>query len=122
MAIQTLKTAAGETLVVLQLAEYEVLIHAADAGHGARSLAALARGEEELLTAEEALAFIDAPTPLVFWRRKRGLTQAALAERSGISQSTLARMESGASVGTALALKRVAAVLHVRLDDLVTDE
>ena len=119
MSLQTIKTAAGETLVVLPLAEYEALCDAADAAQSARVMAAVRRGEEELLTAEEALAFVDAATPLAFWRRKRGLTQAALAGRAGISQSALAGMESGARIGTARVLKRVAEALGVRLDDLV---
>ncbi len=116
MAHQTIKTPAGETLVVMPLEEFEALC---DAAEHAKSMAALARGEEERLTPAEALAFAEAATPVAFWRRKRGLTQAELAARAGTSQSALAGMESGARVGTAAVLKRVATALGVRIDDLV---
>ena len=122
MTHQTIKTSAGETLVILPLAEFEALRDAADAAAHANIMAALARGDEESLSAEETVALVDAVTPLAFWRRKRGLTQAALAARAGVSQSALAGMESGARVGTARVLKRVAQALHVRLDDLVMGE
>jgi len=62
---------AGETLVVLPLAEFEALRDAADAAAHARSMADLASGKEELLTAQEALALAEARTPLAFWRNKR---------------------------------------------------
>jgi DNA-binding XRE family transcriptional regulator len=115
-APQTIKTPSGETLVVLPLAEYQALRDAAD---HTKTMAALARGEEERLTPAEALALAEAVTPLAFWRSKRGLTQTELARRAEISQSALAGMESGARVGTVAVLKRVAAALGVRIDDLV---
>jgi DNA-binding XRE family transcriptional regulator len=119
MAHQTIKTPAGETLVVLPLAEFEALRDAAD---HATAMAAVARGEEERLTSAEALALAEAVTPLAFWRRKRGLTQAVVADRASISQSTLAGMENGARVGTVAVLKRVAKALGVQIDDLVASD
>jgi DNA-binding XRE family transcriptional regulator len=92
---------------------------ACDAAHHAQSMAALARGEEELLTSAEALAFARAPTPLAFWRRKRDMTQAALGKLCGVTQSYIASLESGARKGDPALFKRLATALRVRMDDLV---
>lgn len=118
MAYQTITTPGGDVLVVIPLEEFEAL---RDAAEHAKAMGALARGEEERLTPEDALALAEAVTPLAFWRRKRGLTQAAVAERAGISQSALADMERGARTGTAAVLKRVAGALGLRMEDLIHD-
>jgi DNA-binding XRE family transcriptional regulator len=117
MSFQTIKTPGGETLVVLPLDEYEDLRDAADY---AKAKAAR-RPDEELLSVEEALAHAEAPTPLHFWRRKRDLTQAALAKAVGISQSYLADIERGARKGDPELYKKLARELNVRMEDLVAD-
>jgi antitoxin component HigA of HigAB toxin-antitoxin module len=55
--------------------------------------ASLAAGREELLNAEETAALVAAPTPLAFWRKKRGKTQSQLAAEIGVSnrRSTISR-------------------------------
>jgi transcriptional regulator with XRE-family HTH domain len=52
-------------------------------------------------------------------RTRRGLTLAELAERTGISVSTLSRLESGGRKPTLDLLIRLAAVYRASLDDLV---
>jgi Helix-turn-helix len=54
-------------------------------------MAAVARGEQEL-AAEETVA---APTPLAFWRVRRGLTQKQPSQTAGVSQSYIAGLEAG---------------------------
>ncbi|MBV9136134.1 MAG: helix-turn-helix transcriptional regulator [Hyphomicrobiales bacterium] len=121
MTIQTIKTATGETLVILPLEEYEALEDAADATRHAAAIAKLKRGESETLTSKEMKALLAAPKPLAFWRRKRGLTQAALAKRGGISQSYLASLETGRRQGDPALIKRLAQALSLRMEDLVAD-
>ena len=121
MTYQTIKTPGGETLVVLPLAEFESLRDAADAADHLRSMAALDSGEEERLTPEETQALIEAPTPLAFWRKKRGLTQAALAKLCDISQSYLAGLEGGDREGSPVLIKRLAEALKLRMEDLVAE-
>lgn len=117
MSFQTIKTPGGETLVVLSLDEFEDLRDAADYAKAQ----AVRRPDEELLSADEALAFAEAPTPLHFWRRKRGLTQARLAEQVGISQTYVAGLEAGDRKGDPLLFKKFAAVLCVPMELLVAD-
>ena len=121
MTVQTIKTAAGETLVVLPLNEYEALEEAADAARHATVMAKLQRGESETLTSKEVRTLLAAATPLAFWRRKRGLTQSALAKRASISQSYLASLEAGKRKGGPTLVKRLARALALRMEDLVAD-
>lgn len=118
---QIIKTPGGESLVILPLAEFEALRDAADAARHASTMAALSRGDEERLSAEETLELVGASTPLAFWRKKRGFTQAVLGERVGISQSYVAGLEAGDRKGDPLLLKRLAGALGVRMEDLVSE-
>ena len=47
------------------------------------------------------------------WRLRRGLTQAALAERAGLSHIFVAKVEGGARLPSWPTLERIARVLHV---------
>ncbi|PZX21215.1 helix-turn-helix protein [Rhodobacter capsulatus] len=47
-----------------------------------------------------------------------GLTQAALAERSGVKRVTVAEIETGRKQGTIATLRALADALGVSLDDL----
>ena len=97
--------------------DYEILRDGRDAALHRRTMDAAARGEIEWLTPEETLAFVAAPTPLAFWRAKRGMTQTALAAEAGISQSYLASLEAGKRKGDPALFKRLARALKVRIDD-----
>ena len=108
----------GQDMVLLPLAEYQALINAADASEHSRAMAAIAAGAETLTT-EEVAAALDCPTPLAFWRRKRGLTQKGLATRVGITQSYLSELESGAKRGEPTPFLRLARALNLRMEDLV---
>jgi DNA-binding XRE family transcriptional regulator len=120
------KTPNGEDIVILSRQEYDELTEdREDAADRAMLLAAMARreaGEEEYLSSAEADEYLAAKTPLAFWRKKRGLTQAALAEQAGISESVLACIEDGEAAGDNGTLQRIAAALHLTLEDLTLDD
>ena len=103
------------------MGEKQIAQDALDAAHHRETMAAAARGEIEWLTREETLAFVAAATPLAFWRKKRGLTQKALAALAGISQSYMAELESGKRKGDPALFKRLARALAVRMEDVVED-
>jgi HTH-type transcriptional regulator/antitoxin HipB len=48
-------------------------------------------------------------------RERRGWTQTELAERSGMTQSAMARFEAGGTIPTLPVLERIAAALQMRL-------
>ena len=121
MTLQTIHTPAGETLVVLPIAEYERLRDRLDLLQHQSALSALANGSEELLSRDDVQALALATTPLAFWRRKRGMTQAALGEKAGIAQSYVAGLEAGDRKGDPALFLRLSKALGVRMEDLVAD-
>jgi DNA-binding XRE family transcriptional regulator len=104
--------------ITLTRAEYEDLIDARDHAVATRDIAS---GAMETLTGAEVDAYLTAATPLGFWRRHRGLTQAALAGRVGMARSSLAQAETGRLRLKVEIYARLAKVLRFRSEDLVED-
>jgi DNA-binding XRE family transcriptional regulator len=110
--------ATNET-ITLTRQEYEDLIDARDHAIAMREVAS---GALETLSGEELDAYLAAPTPLAFWRRHRGLTQAALAAAVGITQPYLAQIEARKRSGDIHLYARLAKALRLRIEDLVEEE
>jgi DNA-binding XRE family transcriptional regulator len=117
------KTPAGEEIVMLPAAEYDRLVElaedAVDAQIIERALEELRSGKVETLTHAEMQELLDAPSSLGFWRKRRGLTQAALAKEAGISQAYLAQIESAKRTGDVSLYRRLAGILAVDIEDLL---
>src|SRR6202022_3699077 len=116
------KSPKGDDIVILSRKEYDRLLVAANEDVIDATIArkAIARNEETLSEAEmdELLA---ARTPLAFWRKKRGLTQADLAKTAKIAQGFLSEIESGIKTGDVTVLQRIAIALEISLLELVPD-
>lgn len=125
MTVVRTRTPSGEAIVILPEAEFEHLRELAEDATDARlieaSRSALAAGEEELLSTAEIDALRDAATPLAFWRRKRRLSEAALAQRSGIDEGTLSAVERGERMADIHLYLRLARILGVTVEDLVSE-
>ena len=113
---RVIRTPGGEELVLLTRDQYEDLRDAAIAATRARELA---QGREELIPSEDVKAYLAAPTPLAFWRRKRGIRQIALANDVGVSQSFFSDVERGKAVGDVVLYAKLAKRLDVAIEDLV---
>jgi DNA-binding XRE family transcriptional regulator len=83
-----------------------------------RRIREIENGDSEFLTRAEADELLAAKTPLAFWRKKRGLTQIALAQETGVAQGFLSEIEAGHKPGTAATLKKIADALKIKVDDL----
>ena len=70
------------------------------------------------LTLAEAQELAAAPTPLAFWRVKRGMTQAALAKAAGTTQPHIADLEAGKRGGSLEIMTRIARALKIPVDSL----
>ncbi len=81
----------GRERIVMDLDDYEGMVDARDAAIAMRDIAA----GGPTLTSAETDAYLAAATPLPFWRKRAGKTQAALAAEVGISQAFLAQIEGG---------------------------
>ncbi|AHJ66347.1 helix-turn-helix domain-containing protein [Granulibacter bethesdensis] len=117
MTIETITAADGTRRVILDQDEYEAIIDARDHAIALRQLAAGA----PLIPDAEMDAFLQALSPLAFFRERAGLTQAALAAASGITQPFLAQIERGTRDGSVSVLLRIAKALGVRIEDLVEE-
>ena len=116
------KSPKGDDIVILSRKEYDRLLVAANEDVIDATIArkAIARNEETLSEAEmdELLA---SKTPLAFWRKKRGLTQADLAKTAKIAQGFLSEIENGLKTGDVTVLQRIAIALEISLLELVPD-
>ena len=99
--------------------EYEDLVDALDHANAMRNVAS---GNLETVPSTEVDRYLAAPTPLAFWRAYRGLTSATLAERAGLIESELDKIETGMVVPGIMVYVRLAKLLKVRVDDLVPGE
>lgn len=79
--------------------ECEAILKRIEAGEGTMP------GEVLNLMLDEGL------TPLAAWRRYRGLSQAALARRAGLSQVWVSRIEAGGGYGSRDTRRKLAAAL-----------
>ena len=104
--------------ITIPRTEYQDLIDARDAAIAMRDVAG---GVMPVLSEAELDAYLAAPTPLAFWRKQRGLTQAALAAQLEISQPYLAQIEGGHRGGDVVLYSKIAAALKVRIEDLVPE-
>jgi DNA-binding XRE family transcriptional regulator len=102
--------------ITISAEEYQALIDARDHAIAMRDVAACA----PVLTEAEALAYLKAATPLAFWRKHRGISQADLAKAVGISQPYLAQMETGRRIGAVVDFAELARTLGVRIEDLLS--
>jgi DNA-binding XRE family transcriptional regulator len=104
--------------ITLSRQEYQDLIDGRD---HAVALREVATGAMETLSEAEVDNYLAAPSPLAFWRRRRGLTQAALATEIGITQPYLAQIEGGVRIGDVHLHALLAKALRVRIEDLLAD-
>ena len=123
MALQIIRTRAGEELAILPRDEYDRLVaraeDSADIGRGAHARGRIAAGEDEAVPFEIAGRLLDGESPVRVWREYRGLTVTALGAAAGISAAYLSQIERGRREGTLSTMAAIAKALRVGLDDLV---
>jgi ribosome-binding protein aMBF1 (putative translation factor) len=117
--MQTITTPNGEKLVVLALAEYETLLDQADIAKGRKVAADIAAGHDELVHAEIVKRILDGENKIRVWRTYRGLSARNLAAATALSAPYISEIEGGKKEGSISAMKKIAEVLKVDLDDLV---
>ena len=119
MTIQTTISPDGQRLVTMTAEDYQDLIDARDAEAAMRAVAA---GTLQTLSDGDVDAYLAAATPLAFWRKHRGFTQADMAREIGVSQPYLAQLENGQREGSVSVYQRVARRLGLSVDELLPEE
>ncbi len=113
--------------ITLSRAEYEALIERLEDAEDLATVAA-AEAREAALGKEKARAdylpiglvrrLSAGEHPVRVWRTHRGLGRDALAAAAGIAPSYLSEIETRRKPGSFTALAKLAAALHISLDDL----
>jgi len=105
----------GTEMVILTAVEYARLRRLADEaedGADAGAIAARVAGGDGTMPAEVLAAILDDDlSPVAAWRRYRGLSQADLAARAGLSQVWISRIEAGSGHGTPATRRKLAKAL-----------
>lgn len=108
--------------VTIDRAEYERLRRLeedfSDIAAFDKAMSRLASGEDELLPAEAVNRILEGESPVRVYRKLRDLTQASLAELSGVNRVQIADIEAGRKSGSIDTIKKLADALGVSLDDL----
>jgi ribosome-binding protein aMBF1 (putative translation factor) len=105
----------GSDMVVLKAEDYERLRALAEDGEDAIEAQAIkARidaGEGTVPGEVVKLMIVEGVHPVAAWRRHRGLSQAALARKTGLSQVWISRIERGGGYGSRETRRKLAAAL-----------
>ena len=121
---QIITTESGEELVVLPRRDYDAILARLgdDAAEDRMTVRLLAETRESTALPAELWDEIEtAPSPIGPLRKWRNMTQAALAEATGLSQGYLSELEHGKKTGDVATLRTIAGVLGVTLEDILTD-
>lgn len=122
MTVVRTKTPSGEAIVILPESEFERLRSLAEDALDARAIGAsqdsLRAGAEELLTEADLDALRAAPSPLAFWRARRGAAIEDVARECGVPAATIAGLERGEITAATDLYAQLARVLDVEVEDL----
>lgn len=81
--------------------------------------AKIERGESEYFPSSVVDALIDGENTIKVFREYRGLTQAELAEKAGLSTIMIKKLEAGETDGSIKSLKAIAGALNLDVDDII---
>jgi DNA-binding XRE family transcriptional regulator len=121
--------AESRSTVTLRKRDWKALVELLEDMEARAAMAAVLAHEEKVgkeiarrdyMTGDELKRILDDESPVKVWREKRGLTQRALAEQADVSASYLAEIETGKKPGSAAALGKLARVLAVPMENLLS--
>ncbi len=125
MSTQVIRKNGDPEYAIVPWDEYESLLRKAEALDDVaafdRAVHELQQSGDENVAADIVNRLVAGEAPARVWREHRGLTQAALARQSGVSQSYIAMLERGTRRGTPHKLAQLARALEVDLEDLLPE-
>ena len=105
--------------VVIPYDDYRRLCHAAELIEDTEAYRAAKAVGGELIPHDVVKRLVAGDSPIRVYRQYRGLTQRALAERTGVAASYLSQIEAGQRSGSSKLLRRIADALDVTTDDII---
>ena len=123
MHYQTIVTPNGERLVILPEAEFLAMRNALVRSEGSHTVREFQRrfaaGEEELVPSDTVNRLLNGENKVRVWREYRKISARELAMKAGLSAPYISEIESGKKDGSVAAMKKIAEILAVNIDDLV---
>ncbi|WP_019021302.1 helix-turn-helix domain-containing protein [Thioalkalivibrio sp. ALE23] len=126
-AVQIIERDGKPEYAVVPIDTYERLVASAEKAEDIRTfdraMVELERGEDEVVPEAVAQRLLAGDEhPMRVWREHRGLTQEALATAAGVGKSYISQLEAGSKSGSVDAMRRIAAILEVDIEDLLPVE
>ena len=90
-----------------------------DIAAASKVIADIKIGKDEWVPSDIVDALLDGENPIRVWRKHRDMTARNLAQKTQLSAAYISEIETGKKDGSISAMKRIANVLNVDLDDLV---
>jgi DNA-binding XRE family transcriptional regulator len=119
MSVQFIEQHGKKQFAVIPVDTYAVLLEKAEMLDDIKAYDDAMVSDEELIPGDVVDRLVNGENKIKVWREYRQLTQAGLAELSGMAQATIAQMEGGKRIGSIAALKKIATTLKLDVDDLV---
>ncbi|MBS0273952.1 MAG: helix-turn-helix domain-containing protein [Proteobacteria bacterium] len=109
--------------VTLSRKSWEAMVEALEDAKDIRTVDAFLRRKDKSDAMPVAFVsrLLTGEPPVRVYREWRGMTATALSKAADVKQPYLSAIETGAKPGSASALKRIAGVLKVDLEDLVSE-
>jgi DNA-binding XRE family transcriptional regulator len=120
MSAQFIEKDGVPEFAVLPFAEYEKLMEIAEDKIDAADVLAYREAEEETFPEEVLNELLDGANPIKVYRKYRGMTQTELAQVIDMSLPYIAKLEAGDRMGRVDVLIKIAEVLRVDLDQIIT--
>lgn len=108
-----------EKTVTLTRSEYDALVQRCDELED--RLAAVDADDGVRIPHSVALAVMDGESPMLAFRKHRGVTLRQLSDKTGVAVSYLSEIERGRKRGSASALARIAGALGTTIDALLVE-
>ncbi|OOC10347.1 MULTISPECIES: helix-turn-helix domain-containing protein [Thioalkalivibrio] len=126
-AVQIIERDGKPEYAVVPIDTYERLVASAEKAEDIRTfdraMVELERGEDEVVPEAVAQRLLAGDEhPMRVWREHRGLTQESLATAAGVGKSYISQLEAGSKSGSVDAMRRIAAILEVDIEDLLPVE
>ena len=123
-AVQIIERDGKPEYAVVPIDTYERLVARAEKAEDIRAfdraMVELERGEDEVVPEAVAQRLLAGDEhPMRVWREHRGLTQESLATAAGVGKSYISQLEAGSKSGSVDAMRRIAAILEVDIEDLL---
>lgn len=106
--------------VTISRNEYDRLVSASEDLADLQSVREYLADPKAGMSSERVKRMIDGESPLKLWREQCGLTQSDLANKSGVDRVQIGDIEKRGKTGSVPTLQKLAAVLKVSIDDLVS--